>query len=115
MVRAGVVSHPASWPYGGYVEIQKPRDRYVRIDHSRLLNLLNLQRLDQLQTIRQLAVDEALKETQLQRNPIWTESVAVGTEHYLGEMKEKLKIRNPRRKVTEIEDDLCLREPASAL
>ena len=87
----------------------------MRIDHSRLLNLLNLQRLDQLQTIRQWAVDEALKETQLQRNPIWTESVAVGTEHYLGEMKEKLKIRNPRRKVTEIEDDLCLREPASAL
>ena len=80
-----------------------------------MLNMLNVQMLGQLQTIRQLAVDEAFKEAQLQRNPIWTESVAVGTEQYLGEMKEKLKIRNPRRKVTEIEDDLCLREPASAL
>ena len=96
MLRAGVVKHPASWPYGGYAEIQKPRERYVRIDHCRLLNMLNVQTLGQLQASRQLAVDEALKETQLQRNPIWTESVAVGTEQYLGEMKEKLKIRNPR-------------------
>ena len=35
MVRAGVVKQPASWPYGGYAEIQRPRERYVRIDHCR--------------------------------------------------------------------------------
>ena len=31
MVRAGVVSHPAMWPFCGYNEIQEPRRKNVLI------------------------------------------------------------------------------------
>jgi putative transposase len=36
MVRAGVVSHPAMWPFCGYNEIQEPRRKNVLISHRRL-------------------------------------------------------------------------------
>ena len=35
MVRAGVVTHPSEWNFGGYNEIQKPRQRYALIDYKR--------------------------------------------------------------------------------
>jgi hypothetical protein len=31
MVRAGVVQHPGEWVYGGYREIQNPKQRYTLI------------------------------------------------------------------------------------
>ena len=37
MVRAGVISHPEEWPFSGYNEIQRPRERYGLIDHDRLI------------------------------------------------------------------------------
>jgi putative transposase len=40
MVRAGVVAHPPEWAYGGYNEIQSPRERYALIDYERLRDLL---------------------------------------------------------------------------
>ena len=115
MVRAGVVEHPATWTYGGYAEIQAPRERYGRIDHYRLLDLLGLQTTEQLQVSRQMAIAEALKESCLQRNPIWTESVAVGSEQYLEQMKRKLKIRQPRRRLVKLEGETCLKEPTFPL
>lgn len=115
MVRASVVEHPATWPYGGYAEIQAPRERYGRIDHARLLDLLKLETTKQLQMSRQIAIVEALKEARLQRNPIWTESVAVGSEQYLEQVKEKLKTRQPGRRLMEVEGERCLKEPTFPL
>jgi hypothetical protein len=40
MVRAGVVNHPSEWNFGGYNEIQKPRERYALIDYKRLMELV---------------------------------------------------------------------------
>lgn len=111
MVRAGVVEHPAMWPFGGYAEVQAPRKRYGRIDHTRLLDLLSLQTTKQLQLSRQIAIATALKESRLQRNPIWTESVAVGTDQYLEQVKKKLKIRQPGRRILELDGEVCLKEP----
>ena len=115
MVRAGVVEHPAMWAYGGYAEIQSPRERYGRIDYARLLELLRLQSTEELQVSREIAITEALKEGHLQRNPNWTESVAVGSEQYLKQVKEKLKIRQPGRRLTEVGGESCLREPTFPL
>ena len=115
MVRAGVVEHPATWPYGGYAELQAPRERYGRIDHCKLLDLMGLQTTKQLQVSRQIAIAEALKESPLQRNPIWTESVAVGSEEYLERVKQQLKIRQPRRRLMEAGGETYLQEPAFPL
>jgi len=36
MVRAGVVSHPSEWVFGGYNEIQSPRRKCGLINHEKL-------------------------------------------------------------------------------
>ncbi len=41
MVRTGRIDHPSAWDYGGYNEIQTPKQRYFLIDRARLLELLN--------------------------------------------------------------------------
>ena len=94
----------------GYAEIQSPRERYGRIDYARLLELMGLQSTTELQLSREIAIAEALQECRLQRNPIWTESVAVGSEQYLAQIKEKLKIRQPGRRLVEVAGERCLRE-----
>jgi REP element-mobilizing transposase RayT len=43
MVRAGVVRHPAEWPYGGYNEIQAPRRKSVIIACEKLAQLAGFQ------------------------------------------------------------------------
>ena len=35
MVRAGVVRHPGEWTYGGYNEIQTPKQWYSLIDRQK--------------------------------------------------------------------------------
>jgi putative transposase len=39
MVRAGVVSHPSEWKFGGYNEIQKPRRKCAIIAYEKLAEL----------------------------------------------------------------------------
>ena len=48
MVRAGVVEHPSDWEFGGYNEIQFPRQRYGLIDHDELKSLLEFGSTDEL-------------------------------------------------------------------
>ena len=50
MVRAGVVSHPAMWPFCGYNEIQEPRRKNVLIDYERLQKLVGAKFYDQLRS-----------------------------------------------------------------
>jgi hypothetical protein len=48
MVRAGAVRHPGEWVYGGYREIQNPKQRYTLIDRQKLSALLCIKDNDQL-------------------------------------------------------------------
>jgi putative transposase len=48
MVRAGVVKHPQEWPYGGYAEIQLPRQRYALLDYEGLKEILNFKTIEEL-------------------------------------------------------------------
>ena len=50
MVRAGVVSHLAMWPFCGYNEIQEPRRKNVLIDYERLQRLVGAKFCDQLRS-----------------------------------------------------------------
>jgi len=42
MVRAGVVRHPGQWMYGGYHEMQNPKQRYLLINRQKLTALLGI-------------------------------------------------------------------------
>ncbi len=72
MVRAGAVEHPGHWPHAGYNEIQKPRQRYVIIDHERLVSLAGATSLPALQRHHQDWVSSKLASGSLCREERWT-------------------------------------------
>ena len=79
MVRAGVVSHPSEWSFGGYGEIQKPRRKSVLIAYQKLAELAGFATYDAFQKSHKEWVREALVNGGdfSQRQAQWTESIAV--------------------------------------
>jgi putative transposase len=110
MVRTGVVSHPSEWPWSGYNEIQKPRERYTVVDRTRLKDLLNMSDDRDLSDHHRQWVDDALKEDRRQREDRWTESVAVGSRTFVEETKERLGFRAKGRTIAEQDSGFELRE-----
>jgi putative transposase len=109
MVRAGAVSHPREWESSGYHEIQSPRQRKGAIDHKVLCELLGVSTIEQLQHVHNDWVGDSL--TQSRRDPIWTESVAVGDEHFLAALKEQLGPIILHRPIRHADDAKCRKEP----
>lgn len=88
MVRAGVVRHPAAWPHGGYIEIQRPRERCGLIDLLELSALCGFARLEHFQAAHRDWVAHALAERAVRREPRWSEAVAVGSRAFVETVKE---------------------------
>ncbi len=113
MVRAGVVHHPSEWPSSGYNEIQEPRQRHSLIDYERLQHLLGMGSYDQLKDAHRRWVEEALSKTN-GRWREWTESIAVGSRHFVDETKTKLGFRARGRMAREVDGVYELRESHGA-
>ena len=112
MARAGVVSHPSEWPFCGYNEIQSPRQRYSLIDYESLIDLFDIQSMDEFRKTYSGWVEDALQRgSQRGREPRWTESIAVGSEGFVRETKEKLGIKAMGREVIGADGSYELREP----
>jgi putative transposase len=90
MVRAGVVAHPREWYFSGYHEIQNPRKRYGLIDHEQLIGLVEAKNQGDLKQIHKERIEEKLKNGNPYREDKWTESVAVGGEEFVKEIKDGL-------------------------
>lgn len=91
MVRAGVISRPEDWECCGYREIQHPPQRYRRIDMgltARLLELADAESLRQWQRAR--VAEQLTAQAALQRQPQWTECIAVGDKPYLETVRKAL-------------------------
>ena len=114
MVRAGVVNHPSEWPYYGYNEIQNPRQRYSLIDYQRLISLLQLKDMEELQISCKKRVDEKITGMKQTRDGKWTESIAVGSEGFIAATKSILGIKAKGRKIIGGEKSFELREPAAS-
>ncbi len=99
MVRAGVVEHPSEWGFGGYNEIQAPRERYALIDYDGLRALLNFSAMYELAAAYCGWIEESLKKGSHYRDERWTESIAVGSEAFVMATKEKLGFRAKGREV----------------
>ena len=110
MVRAGVVEHPRDWPEAGYGEIQAPRARYRIIDRVALCELVGV-------------ADEQLAERQNEwiaarlgrsdREPHWSEAVAVGRRSFVERIREELGTRARSRQVEDVDGASILREGAA--
>jgi putative transposase len=59
-------------------------------------------------------VEEALGEKGRERQPQWTESIAIGTEGFVRDTKEKLGIRAMGREVIGADEFYELREPETS-
>ena len=110
MVRAGVVKHPAEWPFCGYNQIQAPKERYALIDYNGLKDLLNFKAMDEFAASYRGWVEESLKKVSHRRDGKWTESIAVGSESFVTETKELLGFNVRGRAVTERDGAFELRE-----
>ena len=110
MVRAGVVSHPSEWAFGGYSEIQKPRKKSVLIDHQKLSGLSGFDSYDEFRMAHQELVNNSLANGNNSRQPQWTESIAVGSKGFLEGIKYKLGVLAKGRSILEKDGDLQLRE-----
>lgn len=96
MVRAAVVTHPSEWQESGFNEIQKPRKRYTIIDHTRLMALFGKTTIDDLKASHYKWVEQGLKEKQKDRQPKWSESIAIGSDEFIEKTKKQLGIGKVR-------------------
>ena len=110
MVRAGVVNHPSEWPFCGYNEIQDPRQRYSIIDHESLMELLDVNSMDELKKSYGGFVEEALRKHSREREGRWSEGIAVGSEAFVRDTKERLGIKAVGREIMGKEGVYELRE-----
>jgi putative transposase len=85
MVRAGAVAHPHEWDISGYSEMQEPRSRKGVIDHGVLHRLCDIESLHKMQRAHRAWIAESIGATE--RNPIWTESAAVGDTDFLNRLR----------------------------
>jgi len=114
MVRAGAVSHPSGWANSGYQGIQNPLDRYGVIDYLALMELLDINNLTQLQSEHQGWVEAELKKDSAVRKPLWSESLAVGSQVYVQGVKEALGVSAKARQIEAQEGLYRVREPRAS-
>lgn len=110
MVRAGVVEHPSDYKTCGYNELQHPPKRYSIIDWIRLLELFKSCEQRSFQKTQQQWIEAALANKISERNPLWSEAVAVGRERFVEDLKNKLGRRAKGRNIIADKGVMSLRE-----
>jgi len=108
MVRARVVRHPRDWEVSGYNEIQRPWRRKRVIDSDVLCELLNVKNHSELADSLNRRLLEEIDCTQ--REPVWTEAIAVGDEEYLRNVKTDMGAQGIRRRLAGETGLQCLRD-----
>ena len=93
MVRAGAVDHPSQWKVSGFNEIQSPPQRYRIIDNQVLCHLTQLPDVQVLQTAHLNWVKHGLQDDKPTCQLCWTESLAVGSENFVRQVKAQLRTR----------------------
>ncbi|MCG8552325.1 MAG: transposase [Desulfobacterales bacterium] len=110
MVRAGVLEHPKLWDFSGYNEIQKPKRKYILINHDKLIELTGCGSLNSLTELHRDLVEKFIKEENYKRQTRWTQSVAVGDKDFVVDIKKKLGFRADGRNIVSNNDEYTLRE-----
>jgi len=110
MVRAVVVKHPSEWTYSGYNEIQQPKRKKILINYERLKELLGFDSYEHLKTAHKRWVESCLSNGDNFRDGKWTESIAVGSEAYIQNVKELMGGMALGRKVLETGKSFQLKE-----
>ena len=111
MVRAGVVTHPREWRWCGYSELVGLRQRYRLIDREAVLRWQGGATWQEFARDYEQAMEAAVVEGGSLRNPIWTESIAVGSPGFTKRVLEGIRNR-VRLQYEEVEPGVwTVREP----
>ncbi len=113
MVRAGVVKHPSEWETCGFHEIQEPPRRYRIIDREALAEALGLASSGELATMQRHWIEESLQGDR-QRQPWWSEALAVGSREFVDRMHDELGVRARHRIIEAGTDGYVLRDPSAS-
>jgi REP-associated tyrosine transposase len=111
MVRAGVVKHPSEYGISGYNEIQNPPERYSIINRKTLMELFDTRNDKSFRKDHHDWVETELKNEASERNPSWSESIAVGSKHFVENIQHKLGVKALGRSVSSREGMSVLKEP----
>ena len=93
MVRAGVVKHPNDWRWSGHDELTGQRTRYRILDIDRLLESLEMKSCSDFQDVYEEGLEIPLQRRELQRQPEWTEALAVGDRLFVERVTQRLEKR----------------------
>jgi putative transposase len=94
MVRAGVVKHPSEWKWSGFHEHMGNVERYRIIDEESLMN--RLEHPGDIKGFRNWYIDtmnSKIAAREFNREPFWTEAVAVGDREWIELIGEALPAR----------------------
>ena len=93
------MTHPAEWEFGGYQEIQAPKQRYSLIDRKRLYSAARSGNGDKFRAAHQSWIEEELRKNFQNRESHWTESLAVGSQSFVEKVKETLGFKAKSRQI----------------
>ena len=93
MARAGVVPHPEQWSWCSYHEWMGQRQRRALVDVKKGLEFFGNSPLQEFQANYHERIKEAIAKKQLQREPSWTESIAVGREEFVAQIASRIRYR----------------------
>jgi len=88
MVRAGAVTHPSEWEWCGYRELVGDRKRYRLLDQTEMLKRYGNPSLEQFRENYCHVISQAIEKRQLDREAIWTESIAIGSESFVRNIEQ---------------------------
>lgn len=108
MIRAGVVQLPWQWEHSGAWEIRRHRTRYCFLDVEQMLKHLGFSSLCELLEFQKQADIDSYEDQE--RNPIWSESVAVGSSAYLKDIEHRLHHRLKSRSIEKTQQACILKE-----
>jgi putative transposase len=89
MVRAGVVRHPEEWDWCGYGELIGIRQRYCLLDRGEVLRMHGGCDHKAFATNYRAAIAESIGHGELGREPMWTESIAVGGQGFVEGIRDR--------------------------
>ena len=110
MVRAKVVKHPREWQYPGHNEIQQPKRKKILINYERLKEILGFDSYEHVKTAHKKGVESRLSEGDNFRDGKWTESIAMGSEAFIQNVKVLMGGMALGRKVLETGESFQLKK-----
>lgn len=97
MVRCGMVKHPTEWAWSGYLELMGRKKRNRLIDTAKLLELLRGPSVLAFRDHYQKLLEERIAKDRMQREPEWTEAIAVGSEPFIQAIQPLVRNRQTTR------------------